>query len=89
MKVSKNINVHGRVQGVGFRYATLLKATSLGLAGFVKNKTDGSVYIEAEGEDKNMLDFISWCRKGPPLAKVTELHIQDSPHSGLQKFHIR
>lgn len=67
------IIVKGRVQGVGFRYAAKNMARSLGLSGFVKNLPDGSVYIEVEGDDDKVRDYLRWCRLGPERAIVKEV----------------
>lgn len=64
------MRVYGRVQGVGYRQATAEKALALGLAGFVQNEADGTVYLEAEGPDDKLDALIAWCKQGPPLAHV-------------------
>ncbi len=89
MKACHAITIQGRVQGVGFRYYTKIKADSLGIRGFVKNQPDGSVYIEAEGESDAMNAFIALCRKGPPLARVINMQIVDDESCGFEKFQIR
>ena len=53
MKQALAITVKGRVQGVGFRFSTVREAEELGIKGFVENRMDGSVYIEAEGEPRS------------------------------------
>jgi len=63
------IHVKGRVQGVGFRYSTVREAKRRGIKGFVKNQYDGTVYIEAEGSQEQLLDFVEWCRSGPGFVK--------------------
>jgi len=69
-KLLYRIHVTGRVQGVGFRYSTLREAKRRGITGFVKNQYDGSVYIEAEGSQEELLDFVEWCRNGPGFVKA-------------------
>lgn len=83
------IRIYGRVQGVGFRYYTDREARRLGIAGFVQNKPDGSVYIEAEGEEAAMELFIQWCRTGPTWARVREIEISELPPLGRMGFVIR
>ena len=61
------------VQGVGFRYAVYRLARSLGLVGFVRNEPDGSVLIEAEGEDTKLNELIEWCHTGPAGAGVEKV----------------
>jgi acylphosphatase len=72
-------HVTGEVQGVGFRAATRGKATALGLCGFVQNRPDGSVDGEAEGPVPAVAAFTFWLHKGPPLAQVTHVEIEDAP----------
>jgi len=68
-KILYRIHVKGRVQGVGFRFSAVREARSRGITGFVKNQYDGSVYIEAEGPQDQLLEFVEWCRKGPGFVK--------------------
>jgi acylphosphatase len=81
-----NITILGRVQGVGFRHAARDQARYLGLKGYVKNKMDGSVYIEAEGDDAALSLFVKWCRQGPPFAMVEELDVHEAEFVGLLGF---
>ena len=83
------IKVLGRVQGVGFRYYTNKRANESSIKGFVKNMTDGSVYIEAEGEDSVIKTFVSWCERGPAWSRVSELKISELPFVGYDKFEIK
>ena len=59
------IKVIGKVQGVGFRYYALSVTKKYNVNGIVKNKGDGSVYIEAVGNTKDIDAFIDWCKIGP------------------------
>ncbi len=68
-KLLYRIHVKGRVQGVGFRYNAMREAKRCGITGFVKNQYDGSVYIEAEGSQEQLLDYLEWCRSGPGFVK--------------------
>lgn len=79
------MKVRGRVQGVFFRAHTREKAVSLGLTGFVKNAPDGSVEIVAEGDHKELDALEGWCRRGPPLARVTQLEATRQPATGKFK----
>lgn len=81
--------VQGRVQGVFFRASTEKKAVELGLSGWVRNCEDGSVEVHAEGDRENLDQFIAWCRKGPPLAKVNELDVNWISTEGLKSFEVR
>jgi len=89
MQKSVFISVYGRVQGVGFRFHTHKKALELGIKGFVRNKPDGSVYIEAEGQSKDVDEFVDWCRLGPEWARVDRLEKQFGNLLGYDKFEIK
>ncbi len=65
--------IEGMVQGVGFRYHTQIKARELGIKGWVKNRSDGSVEVIAEGPETVLYSFKDWCYKGPPYAEVTKI----------------
>lgn len=73
-----NIKIYGRVQGVGFRMSTQGMANKLKISGFAGNEEDGTVYIEAEGEEENLEKFINWCHRGPPLARVEKVESEYS-----------
>jgi acylphosphatase len=83
-----SVLVRGRVQGVFYRASTVEKAQQLGITGFVRNEPEGSVYIEAEGEDEALQQFVAWCRIGPPRAAVIDVEIQELPPSGFTSFKI-
>lgn len=84
------IIVNGLVQGVGFRYSTLRKARQLNIKGFVKNRLDGSVYIEASCNDKERLTlFITWCYEGPAHASVSDVVYEKIPAKNFSTFEIR
>jgi acylphosphatase len=81
-----SIRVSGKVQGVFFRASTEEKARELSIKGFVKNESDGSVFIEAEGEEENLKLFIGWCKQGPPLARVSRCDIEPGQVKGFSDF---
>lgn len=83
-----NVAVEGRVQGVGFRWATRSQARLAGVTGFVRNEEDGSVCIEAEGPSEAIERFLAWCRHGPPSAQVDQLRVEDGPVRGFSEFQI-
>jgi len=84
-----NIKVTGKVQGVFFRDSTKKMANIPSLQGFVKNQPDGTVYIEAEGDNDMLVRLIQWCHHGPELANVTNVSVTDGPVVGYQGFEIR
>jgi acylphosphatase len=65
--------VTGKVQGVAFRHHTALEAKQQNLEGWVRNNRDGTVQVEAQGEEKSLQKFILYLRAGPVHAKVIEL----------------
>ena len=67
------VRVRGVVQGVGFRHATVRKAHSLGITGWVANLDDGSVEAMLQGPADQVDLMLEWMRRGPPSARVTEL----------------
>lgn len=68
--------VHGRVQGVGFRYATHREARRLSVTGWVRNRGDGTVEVYAEGSEEAVRALESWLGSGPPGARVTSVDIR-------------
>ena len=79
----------GRVQGVGFRAATRDKALALGLAGWARNRPDGSVELLAEGPGAAVAAFLLWCQSGPSLARVDDCYVTEGEPGGrLTGFRI-
>lgn len=81
-----NIKICGKVQGVFFRVTAKEKAEQLGISGFARNESDGSVYIEAEGDKVNLDKFIKWCHDGPEAAKVDKVEITERRLKNFSKF---
>ncbi|HOK52184.1 MAG: acylphosphatase [Bacteroidales bacterium] len=88
MKKHYNLIVHGRVQGVGFRYHARARAFHLGIQGIIRNLDDGSVYIEAEGDPDSLQAFIDWCKEGPPHAQVTHVEVTAGALKNYDTFEI-
>lgn len=65
--------IEGRVQGVGYRAFAIRKAEELGLAGWVRNRWDGSVEVVAEGQRPLLDKFLAALFTGPPSANVTRI----------------
>ncbi len=88
--IQRRVLVSGRVQGVFFRAATLEEAQKYpSLCGFVRNRDDGTVEALFAGDEKEVESMISWCKKGPPRARVSELKIKEEEfNSQLKKFYI-
>jgi acylphosphatase len=73
--------VHGRVQGVGYRYFVIRWANHLGLAGWTRNLWDGTVEVQAFGEDQSIRQFESALKEGPSHARVDRLEPLPPSHS--------
>ena len=89
MKQSLVIVVSGRVQGVFFRASAARKAEQLGLTGFVKNQPDGSVYIEAEGDENSLTEFLEWTKVGPPRAVVQKCEVLPQQIKNFSDFKVK
>lgn len=83
-----SLKISGRVQGVWFRASTKAEAERLSLTGFVRNESDGSVYIEVMGEEKVVQEFIAWCHRGPKFARVENVEIGIIAPKEMQGFRI-
>ncbi|MBI5868878.1 MAG: acylphosphatase [candidate division Zixibacteria bacterium] len=84
------IRVTGVVQGVGFRYYVVRRAREFGLSGWTRNNPDGSVEIEAVGNERTLKGFVEEVRIGPPGAHIAGLTVEqfnDDP--GYDGFEIR
>lgn len=82
--------ISGRVQGVSFRYFTSLRATELGVDGWVRNQPDGTVEVTAEAPQETLEKFLTFLNKGPSGAQVTRVDIQWLDSTGeFEGFHIR
>lgn len=81
-------NVHGRVQGVGFRFFVIEEANRLGLHGWVRNQPDGTVEVFAEGPESKLHSLLEKLRRGPIAARVENVHSHfdkaEPRHSGFQ-----
>lgn len=83
----KAIKLNGKVQGVFLRKNTKEKAAHLNVNGFVRNESNGSVYIEAEGDKVD--DLISWLEGNPGDSKVENIETRELPDKGYENFEIR
>lgn len=83
------IVVTGRVQGVFFRASTQEQADRLGLRGWVRNEADGSVRMEAEGEETALREFMDWCKQGPSRAEVAHVTTKAGEIKHYSDFVVR
>jgi len=82
------LNIYGRVQGVFFRAETQKQASNLGLTGWVKNNSNGTVQAIAEGDKQSINQLISWCKEGSSAAAVDKVDVSWLPHTGEFKDFI-
>ncbi len=83
------ITTYGEVQNVGFRYNTQKIAKEYNISGYVRNLVDGTVFIEAEGEESDVEKFINWCKKGPERAIVEDIKVVSINSKGYSQFEIK
>ena len=81
--------ISGRVQGVWFRESMRLEAISLNVTGWVRNLPDGNVEALACGNEAALKSLLEWARKGPPLARVTDIETREIPTESHPSFEKR
>ena len=81
--------IEGRVQGVWFRGWTIEQASARGLAGWVRNLSNGSVEAVFHGPTVTVDDMVTACRHGPPAAQVTRVNVEASTEAVGHDFHQR
>ena len=89
MDIRRRALVRGQVQGVGFRYWTRGEARRLGVRGWVRNRSDGSVEAEVEGEPAAVAELLDAMGRGPAGAVVSGLEVEDREPGGDPGFDIR
>jgi acylphosphatase len=86
--VRRRVIVHGLVQGVFFRGATEAEALAAGIAGWVRNRPDGTVEAVFEGEGAAVAALVAFCRRGPRHARVEGLDVFEEPLEQLRGFRV-
>lgn len=87
---ARRLVVRGRVQGVGYRHAAVQAAAESGVTGWVRNRGDGSVEAFVQGPHAAVDAFAAWCRRGPLLARVTDVESEAAqPDPALNRFEWR
>jgi acylphosphatase len=82
--------ITGRVQGVAYRASTVEEARRLGITGWVRNRTGGTVELEAEGQPAAITALLAWCAHGPPAARVAGVAVEDlEPIGAESSFEVR
>ena len=69
--------VTGRVQGVSYRATAVVHARRLGITGWVRNRREGSVELEAQGTPEAITALLAWCQHGPPSARVVGVAVEE------------
>jgi acylphosphatase len=87
--VGRHILITGRVQGVFFRQWTADTADRLGVSGWVRNRPDGSVEVQASGETESVEALIAELRHGPPMAEVSDVSIEEIEAGPATGFWVR
>ncbi len=88
--VARRVVVRGRVQGVGYRDAAIQAAFEHDVTGWVRNRSDGVVEILVQGTPAGVERFLAWCRRGPPLARVSDVAVAETvPDPLLFTFEFR
>ena len=87
--VARRVTVSGRVQGVFFRDSCRREAASRGVAGWVRNCSDGTVEAWLEGPPDAVEALVDWCRRGPSRAEVSGVDVADVAPSGASGFDVR
>ncbi len=87
--VARHLLITGRVQGVSYRATACAEAERLGLAGWVRNRRDGSVEAVVSGPAEVVERFIEWARRGPPAARVDGVAVTAAAPSADAGFDMR
>lgn len=83
-----NLKITGKVQGVSFRAITKMVANQMGVRGMIRNEEDGTVYVEAEGDDLQLEVFLEWCNDGPDRAIVEKVEVTPGEMKNYRNFEI-
>jgi acylphosphatase len=84
----RHVRIYGFVQGVGFRFAVERAASSRGVAGWVRNRTNGAVEAVFEGEPEAVEALVDLCRRGPRGAVVERVDVDEESPEGLDGFRV-
>lgn len=84
-----HVIVSGDVQGVGYRYTLRMVAREAGVAGWVRNRSDGTVEAEIEGTPEQVDEVLAWMAQGPPGARVDAANVADAEPVAERGFRVR
>jgi DNA ligase D-like protein (predicted 3'-phosphoesterase) len=88
-EIAARVTVRGRVQGVGFRDATVAKAQQIDAFGWVRNGEDGSVGVHVEGPEEAISQMLEFLEQGPPAAAVAAVEVEEAKVEGHEQFAVR
>ena len=88
-RVRAHVFIAGKVQGVGYRYFTMKKASQLHISGWVRNLPDDRVEAVFESDREVVEQIINWCHEGSPAAVVQDVSVEYSEPEGIQGFEVR
>ena len=88
MTITRSLRIRGHVQGVGFRMYLQREAEARGVAGWVRNRSDGSVEAVLHGSPAAVEAVTQWARHGPPNARVTDVQVSDG-EGAYARFEMR
>lgn len=81
-----HLHIHGRVQGVGYRWAMVVQAERLGVRGWVRNRQDGSVEAVVAGPAAAVQQLLDWAHRGPPAAAVRRVDVAPGADDAFEGF---
>ena len=89
--MAKHLRIVGIVQGVSYRASFDAQARALGLAGWVRNRRDGSVEAMVRGGQDALEQIIAWAHRGPPLARVEHVEVENADDAVVdgERFEVR
>jgi len=88
-RIAKRLHIHGRVQGVWYRESMRQEAERLGIAGWVRNRLDGTVEAVVEGDAAAVQAMTDWARRGPRDAEVRGMDVVEENPTGTTRFEKR
>ncbi|HQR53078.1 MAG TPA: acylphosphatase [Burkholderiales bacterium] len=87
--ICRRLVISGRVQGVAYRVSMVDAAMRLGVRGWVRNRSNGDVEATVQGTPEAVEAIIEWARRGPSLAVVDNVQIEDAPVESFRRFETR
>jgi acylphosphatase len=88
-RLARRLVIRGLVQGVWYRESMRQEAEALGVAGWVRNRLDGTVEAHVEGPGEAVDALVAWARRGPEQAQVTDVEVHQDDPNGFTRFEKR